>query len=153
MITDVKSYDPALVEVSIGGLIISGFAPGIMVELAPDQQQWQDGTGVDGEAARWRNQNPFDTLTLHLAQTSKSNFILSNLLNADLATQVGILPVMIMDNNTSGLKSTYVSARGWIAGPPRIVFAGVPNVRQWVLRLLSTFYNTKGVDGTPALNL
>ncbi len=153
MATEVKTYNPAAVEVNFGGFILTGFAPGTMIDLVPDVVQWEDDSGVDGEPTRWRNQNPFDTLTLFLAQTSVSNFVLSNLLNADLATQAAVFPMLIMDNNTSGIKSTYVSSRGWIVGQPRIVFAGAPNARQWVFRLLSTFYNTQGVDGTPAIAL
>ena len=152
--TSVKTYDPAEVQVVVGGLIITGFAPGTMIELVPDAPPFQDDYGVDGEPARWTNRNPFDTLTLNIAQSSNSNFLLSNLYNVDLVTQLAILPVMILDGNTSGVKSIYVSARGWIQGPPRIVFAGeTPVARQWIVRLLNTLYNTKGIDGTPAISI
>lgn len=150
MTTEIKTYDPAVVSVIVGGLNITGFAPGAMIELAPDDPQWRDDYGVDGESARWRNLNPFDTLTLNMMQSSNGNLILSNLLNADIASQAGILPVLITDDNTSGIKSTYLSTRGWIAGPPRIGFAGSPTARSWALRLLSTFQHTQGIDGTPA---
>ncbi len=154
MATDLKTYDPARVQVFVGGFTIAGFAPGAMVELAPDQPSFEDDYGVDGEPIRWANRNPFDTLTLALAQSSSSNVILSNLYNADLLTHASIYPVMILDDNTGGVKTTYVAARGWIAGPPRIVFAGgIPTERRWVLRLLNTLYHTQGINGTSAVSL
>ena len=153
MVTDVKTYDPAEVLVVVGGFIISGFAPGTLIELAPDAAPFRDDFGVDGEPARWASRNPLDSLTLSLAQSSASNFVLSNLLNADLVTHAGILPVLIMDNNTSGLRSTYVAARGWVTGPPRIQYAADPTARRWIIRLLNTLYNTKGIDGASAISI
>lgn len=154
MATDVKTYDPAEVLVIVGLFTITGFAPGTFIELAPDEQPWKDDYGVDGEPVRWRPRNPFDTLTLTLAQSSSSNFILSNLLNLDLISEFSVVPVMIQDLNTSGLRSTYVSARGWVHGPSRIVFQGdSPASRKWELRLLGTVYNTKGIDGKDAIRI
>ena len=153
--TSIKTYDPAKVQLMVGGSPISGFAPGSFIELAAAQESFSDDFGVDGEPIRWANRNPFDTLTLLLAQSSTSNAILSNLLNADLATQVGILPVLIQDNNSQGgiADTIYVSARCWISGQPRISFAGDPTGRRWTLRMLSTFYNTMGMDSTPSVRL
>lgn len=154
MAVDVKTYNPVKVQVSVGLFTIAGFAPGTFIELVPDAPPFKDDYGVDGEPQRWASRSPFDTLTLSLEQSSPSNFILSNQLNLDQATHAIVLPVMILDNNTEGLKTMYVSARGYIEGPPRIVFSGeTPVARQWRLRLLNTFYNTKGIDSTPAINI
>ncbi len=154
MAVDVKTYDPAQVEVVVGGLNISGFAPGTMVELVPDAPPFREDFGVDGEPVRWAVRNPFDTLTLNLAQSSPSNFILSNFLNLDIATHAVVVPIMILDGNTEGIKSLYVAGRGWVTGPPAIVFAGgTPTARRWVLKLVNTFYNTQGMEGTPAISV
>ena len=165
---DVKTYDPAKVLVVLAGLIITGFARGVFVELTPAEASFRDDHGVDGEPIRWAPRNPFDALVITLSQTSQSNSLLSHLRNADLVTHASIFPVRITDLNAEvasnaedttevalplpSLPSTYVAARGWITGAPSIGYGADPTARRWSLRLLNTLYNVTGSNGLPAVS-
>lgn len=150
--TDIKTYDPAQVLVVVAGLTITGFAQGAFVELTPAEASFRSDHGVDGEPARWASRNPFDTLVLTLAQTAPSNFVLSNLRNADLVTHTMVFPVLISDLNSAIPNSLYVAARGWITGAPSIGFGSNPTARRWSFDLLNTLYNVNGSDGAVAVS-
>ena len=145
--TSIKTYDPREVLVTIAGQIISGFEPGTFLTVTPDQAPFSDDYGVDGEAARWKPSNPFDTLTLTLRMSALSNEVLSNLHLGDLATNSVVVPVLIQDLNSAGAigPTTLVAARAWINGPPPVQYGDSPLGRQWTIRMLNTLYNIMGI--------
>lgn len=157
MTTRVSTYDPAKVQVVVGGAIITGFAPGRMIQYRDDGPVISDDEGVDGESVRWRRLNPFGTLTLFLSQASGANFILSSLLNVDRITLAGIVPVMVQDRSagrtpgilgggTSGIPTRIIAGNGWIMNQPDMVWGDSPESRQWDIRVLDAVHDIRGYE-------
>lgn len=139
----VTTYDPAEVQVSVGGFIISGFAQGRLIEYRPEQDVISDGEGVDGEVARWARNNPLSTLTLALMQGAASNFTLNTLLNVDRLTLAGVLPILITDRN--GAQPTRLLAgQGWVKAQPDIRWSATAEPREWQLRMMNTIHDIHG---------
>ena len=154
---EVKTYDPAQVNLTVGGFLLSGYAPGTFIQLALDVPRFSDDQGVDGEPIRWDNKNPFSRLTVNLTQTSTSNAILSRLATADRYTQAGIFPIYLEEGGTPDApgsifgKPNYVSAQAWITGQANIGYGSDPIARAWDFRLIHVYFINPGVEPTPAL--
>ena len=153
MATRVTTYNPADVQVSVAGNIISGYAPGRMVEYRPDAPVWTDALGVDNEAVRWALSNPMATLSLILAQSSTSNFVLSALLNLDRITGAQIAPVLVQDMSGDGLPTSIIAKLGWLNTQPPLLWGANAGVRQWDLRLVLVAHDIHGLDQDEVITL
>lgn len=152
----VVSYDPAKVQVLIGGNVLSGFAPGTMVEVTEDTPKFADEVGVDGEPLRWNTNSPMATMTVYLMQSSTGNEALSNLHNLDRATGAALFPVSVEDKNpTDGqVPSGMIAGTAWIQGQPALAWAGgAPTARRWVIRMLSPVFHVTGQAQTDNVSL
>ena len=134
---EVKTYDPAQVNLTVGGFLLSGYAPGTFIQLALDVPRFSDDQGVDGEPIRWDNKNPFSRLTVSLSQTSTSNSVLSGLAAADRYTQAAIFPIYLEEGDVFSVpgsvfsKSSYIAAQAWITGQAAIGYGPDPIARVW----------------------
>ncbi len=153
MAIEVKTYDPAEVNLWVGGFLLSGYAPGTFIQLARDVPRFSDDQGVDGEPIRWDSRNPFSRLTVSLSQTSTSNAVLSRLAEADRYTQAGLFPIYLEEGKASGSifqRPNYVSALAWITGQAAIGYGADPIGREWEFRMLYVYFINPGVKSTPA---
>ena len=157
---EVKTYDPAQINLFVGGFRLSGYAPGTFIQLALDVPRFSDDQGVDGEPIRWDNKNPFSRLNVSLSQTSVSNTVLSGLAVADRYTQAAIFPIYLEEGDvfsspgsilSGGLKSNYISAQAWITGQAAIGYGPDPIARVWEFRLIHVYFVNPGVSSTPVL--
>lgn len=153
MATRVTTYDPARVSVSVAGNIITGYAPGQMIQYRPDVEVWADALGVDNEPVRWATGNPMATLILFLSQASPSNFVLSTLLNLDRITSAQPAPVIIEDKNGLGTPTRVAALIGWVKAQPPLAWGAGPTVRQWDIRLVKVLHDTHGLDQDPVISL
>jgi hypothetical protein len=128
----VRTYDPASVIITIGGVPMSGFTDGTFLEITRDEAMWSKIVGADGYVTRGKTNNFSGNLTLTLKQSSPSNDVLSGFAAVDELTNSGIVPVLIKD--LSGT-STYFSGQGWIQQYPNSTFAKEITDRQWVVQL------------------
>lgn len=128
----VRSYDPKSVIITIGGVPISGFADGTFLEVTADTQQFTKIVGADGFTTRVKSNNYGGVMTLTLSQSSPSNDVLSSILAADRASNLGVVPILIKD--LSGTTIIF-SGTGWIQQFPDVVFGNEINNRAWVLDL------------------
>lgn len=128
----VATFDPKSVVISIGGVPMSGFADGTFLEITADNQQFTKVTGADGYTTRVKSNNYGGTMTLTLAQSSPSNDALSIILNADRATNAGVVPILIKDMSGTTVMFT---AAGWIQQFPDITYGNEMNNRAWTIEL------------------
>lgn len=149
----VTTYDPAKVLVAVSGSIISGYAPGRMVEFRPDAPVWTDALGVDNEVVRWAPSNPMATLSLYLSQASNSNFILSTLLNLDRLTSTQVAPVIIQDKSGPGEPTRVIAKLGWLNVQPTLAWSAGPEARKWDLRLVLPLHDVRGLDQDAVISL
>src|SRR5947209_4167245 len=71
--------DPKKYPLSIAGFTIGGYAPGTVIEISRDEDDFKDLAGADGEVAVMQNADERGTVKITLLQTSASNDILSAL--------------------------------------------------------------------------
>jgi hypothetical protein len=129
-----KTYDPALVVVTLGPYLLSGFAEGTFIKVSRDEDAFTDKTGTDGETARARNKNRAGEVELTFLQTSASNDILSGLAQAGELTGTDVLPLLIKDL----LGTTLVSAlNAWPKKIADVEEAKEITDRAWTLRCAS----------------
>lgn len=128
----VRTYDPADVIVSIGGVPMSGYADGTFVTVARDEDAFTKVSGADGEVSRAKSNNRSGMLTLTLLQTSMSNNVLSAFALADEIANAGIVPVLVKEIGTSTI---LMSGEGWIKKFPDVAFSKDVETREWVLDL------------------
>jgi hypothetical protein len=126
----VGNYDPKKVLVNFGGNILSGFAPGTFVNIAPDDADgFKKQVGADGEVGRAQSANNTHSVTVTLMQTSLSSQVLSTIRNTDKLTGRAILPLTITDLNGATLAFW---PQAWIHGDPEWGFGDELTDRQWV---------------------
>ncbi len=149
MATDVKTYNPAKVQVTIGGVIITGFEPGTFITLTRNVNNYDFSVSPDGsEGVRSKRNDRSALLTLTMQQASVANFVLSNLANRDEVDSDGVVPVQI---NEIGTDTEFVSAKGWIEKPSDAVYAETAQGRPWAIRLADVPMTHGGNPTTAAL--
>ena len=97
-----KSYNIGRVQCIIGGFRMQGLGDDGGFSFEPSEDQIIGSVGADGEATISRSNNKSGTLTVTLKETSDSNQILEDFLNAqDVGTGLAYnVPVQLYDPST-----------------------------------------------------
>lgn len=123
------NYDPGSVVVTVGAAKVYGFAEDSMVNGKRDEEAYKKHVGVDGQVSRRRSANKSGEITIHLAQTSPWNDILSAIQAADELTGAGIVPITVSDLSGG---TTLVSAEAWVRKGPDVELKKDIGAREWV---------------------
>lgn len=126
----VREYNPAEVNLIVGGNIIQGYAEDTFVVVARNEQSFTLNIGSDGEGVRSKSNNFSGTLTLTLQQGSPSNDILSALNQADELNGGGVVSLLLQDANGTSLVAMETA---WIQRPADQEFARESGTREWVI--------------------
>jgi hypothetical protein len=126
----VRSYDPGLVVLTVGGTPINGYADGTFIQVARSADSFSKVSGADGVVSRARSRDKSGEITITLAQTSPSNDVLSALHTLDETTGAGVVPVQCKDN--SG-RSVHFAAFAWVRKPADTEYGKEISDREWVL--------------------
>lgn len=126
----VKTYDPSKIVMTLGTILVSGYADGEFVKAARDADTFTKFVGTDGEVSRTRNRNKTGTVTFTLAQTSLTNDALAALAETDELTGAGVVPVLIKDLNGTTL---FAAGSAWIRKPPEVAYGKEIGHREWVI--------------------
>lgn len=129
MRTAVATYDPKMVTIAWGGMILSGFAEGTFIKITRNGNAFDKKRGAGGDVERV-NKNAYDfQVELTLLQTSTSNANLSVALTADQVSNVGVLPLIIKDLLGTTL---FTAPQAWIAKDPDAEFGDDTSSRAWL---------------------
>lgn len=151
MATETKTYNPANIVVTVGGRILTGFAPGTFVNLVREVNNFNFRVSADGtEGTRTKTNNRSALFTFTLEQVAASNLILSNLANRDEQQGDGVVPISITD--ISSPDTVYLTGKGWIEKPADGAFAETPQGRAWAIRLADVPMVHGGTPATEALS-
>lgn len=129
----IRTFDPASVVITVGGVPMSGFADGTFLLVDRDEDAFVKVTGADGTSTRVKSNNRAGTLTLTLKQSSPSNDVLSGFAILDELSNSGVVPVLVKDLSGNSL---YFSATGWIQKMPASEFGKEINNREWIIDLV-----------------
>lgn len=139
---DVKTYDFKQVACIIGTGQITGFAEGDdSISVERDSNIYNTTIGADGEGTRSKSNNEAATVKLRLLKTSDSNAILNEYYQADQASNSGIFPFLLKDNNGSEL---HAAEKMWIEKEPTAPFGPNSPVREWTLKTVQMKSNFGG---------
>ena len=131
MANPLYTYDPSQVALSLGGVPISGYADGTMIEIERDEDTFTKVNGV-GIVSRAKSTSRGGMLRITLQQTSPSNDVLSGFVNADELTGTGVIPMLLKD--LSG-RSVSFAEHAWIKKPAPQTFAKEISNRVWEVDL------------------
>lgn len=92
-----KTYDPSQVVTTVGGRIITGFAPGTFIEAERTEDAYTMTVGIDGEGTRSKSNNKSGQIRFTLLSSSDSNDVLSGFAAADELNNGGLVPVLSKD--------------------------------------------------------
>lgn len=137
----VRSYDPGLVILTVGGVPINGFADGTFISVERSEDSFTKVSGADGIVSRARSRDKSGEITITLAQTSPSNDVLTALNSVDETTGAGVVPVLCKD--LSG-RSVLFSAFAWIRKPAGAAFAKEILDREWIMDCADLDMNVAG---------
>lgn len=124
----VRTYDPKLIVVTFGTIIFTGFASGTFLTITGNGDKFEKDRGADGTVDRI-NKNASDySVAVTLKQTSLTNDALSTLMNTDILTNAGKLPMTVKDLNGTEL---FFAAQAWIAKDPDDAYGDALDSREW----------------------
>ncbi len=147
--TNVTTYDPAQVQVVVGGAILTGFEPVTFINIVRSVNNFITTIGPDGkELIRTKSNDRSALMTLTLRQVSAVNLILANLANRDEVDSDGVVPIMVKEIGTD---TEFISAKGWIEKPADASYAETPQGRAWAFMLAEVPMGHAGNPTTPAL--
>lgn len=126
-------YDPNTVQVSLGGVLLEGFADGTMIEVEPASDDYEAKVGTKGDVGVARIYNPLATVKIRFLQTSSANDQLSTLRNSSrAATAIGFASAFSV-RDASG--TTKVQGTAWIMKRPTTTLSNTVEAREWTLQI------------------
>lgn len=126
----VLTYDPKNVSMIVGGKIAHGFADGTFIKAMRNEQAFNLKVGVDGEGTRAKSNNKSGKFEITLMQSSSFNDVMSSYASADELSNLGVIPVLLRDNNGTTLGTCLT---GWVQKLPDTEFAKEVVTRTWVI--------------------
>lgn len=126
----IKTYNCKEVIMVVGPHMISGYAEDSFVTLEPNGEGITKVVGCDGEVARALDPDDTYKVRISLLQTSDSNEYLQSLLDYDLSTGNGIVPLIIKDLRGGTILQ---AEQAWIVRAPGRVYGRANQNREWEL--------------------
>lgn len=126
------TYSAEQVIITVGGVILSGWADGDFITAKYDEDRYSTMIGADGEIARSKTASRAGTIEIVLAHTSLANTELSALFNLSLIGGIdGPIPVGVADLSGRGL---ITASKCWIKTAPDWVRGKEVGENTWTLQ-------------------
>lgn len=124
-----KNYNAKQVTIVFLGRILTGYAEGDFCQVEMMEDAFTHHTGADGEDCRARTNNNTGKIVVKLAQYSADNKVLSELHEADKASNAGVGPMLVVDKSGNSL---HASDEAYIQKAPAAAYSAKPGDREWV---------------------
>ena len=124
----VKTYNSKRVIIVFGGVPLSGYADGTFLTITPNAERYTKKVGADGEVGRSKSNNNTHEVTLTLLSSSPSNTVLSSFITIDKVTDLGALPLQVID--LSGT-TVFFWLQAWLRQPADVEFGKEITERAW----------------------
>ena len=126
------TYSAEQVIVTVGNVIVSGFADGDFITAKYDEDRYSMKVGADGEVARSKTASRTGTIEIVLSSSSAANTELSDLF---LLSLVGgfddAIPVTVADLSGNGLVNV---GAAWLKSAPDFVRGKEVSEQTWTLQ-------------------
>lgn len=113
-----QTWDPLKNPITVGSHTVKGYGEGTYITATFNEAQWIIRIGADGTPTRTRNANRSGKITITLQRESKSNTYLVALAKLDYASALGVVPLLVKDNNNTANKSFVLAEQAWIEKMP-----------------------------------
>lgn len=137
-----KTYDPKLVILTVGGVPISGFADGTFISAMRSNDSFTKVSGADGIVTRAKSNDKSGEITITLQQSSPSNDVLNGFAQLDERANAGIVPVTIKELNGTTL---LFGAEAWVRKPADTEYGKEVSNREWTIDVAELEYNIGGI--------
>ena len=127
----IKTYDPKANVVTLGGLILGGFAENKFLSVKRVTDTFSDQVGASGEVARSKSNDRRGEIELTTLASSATNDALSALAILDEQTGSGVGAFQLSDANGTTLVH---AANAWIARMPDTELAKEVGETNWKIR-------------------
>lgn len=135
------TFNPLNVSVTINSYIISGFADGDYISVAPNSDLGAPGNDLGGVPYFFETNDNNWTLTLKLHQMSPSNTDLSALKRTAKETGKNVFAISVVDTATGSYIET---AKGVLQRSPNHDYSNSFSDRTWVFAMLEVKEEEKG---------
>lgn len=126
----VRTIDPKLVVVTMGPILITGYAPDTFLTIATEDDFFEKVRGADGSVERYAK-NVYDAMiTLTLLGTSLANELLMLLHESDKLANLGKVPFLMKDLNGTTLAAF---PQAWIKKTPDLEVSSSAVTREWTI--------------------
>jgi hypothetical protein len=125
---NVRTYDPKLVIITFGPVIITGYAEGTFVTITQNGESFEKVRGSDGGVDRVNKNSADYAVAVTLRQTSLTNDALSVIAAADRLDNSGKKPLTVKDLNGTSL---FFAEQAWIGKEPDDENSDSLGSREW----------------------
>lgn len=130
MASSVKTYDPKLYALVIGGIPVSGFADGTFFRASRASDTFTKQVGGMGEVTRSHQHDRSGEFAFTLQQTSLYNDVLSAIHRRDEEKNAGVTSIIVKDAAGTTVCS---ASQAWIRKPPDVELGKDNSNREWIL--------------------
>jgi len=123
-------YDPAKVNVNLGGFPIRGFADGAMITIEYNTDQRSVHVGTGGEGRHIRSKDKSGVATIRLADYSDSNDTMNLIHLADIP-----VPLTVTDKTTTA--GLFFAASAMIQQVPAMEKSNEASMNEWTVQFIS----------------
>ena len=135
-------YNPDQVAITVGGVLIQGYADGEFITIEQITPGVQEECGTDGEVAVSLSNDRRLKIVIKLLQTSQSNPVLSQIYNNFINDPNGEF-VVVQVEDTGGGTSAY-GAESWVVAMPNSSFDRTAKGREWEIHVANGTRNEAG---------
>lgn len=125
-------YDPKALVVTLGPVLVSGFAPDTFLAVEKNNDTFSLQIGADGEATRTRSRDNSGKVTVTLMQGAAANDLLQAVHELDRVTPAGAGTQPLLVKDLFG-RTLFAAERAWIVKPAPSEFAAEAGTREWVI--------------------
>ena len=129
-------FAPDMVECSLAGVMIDGWADGEFISVTFDSNDYEDVVGTGGDVGVAKVIDNRVTVTLKLLQTSAANDRLSAMRQAGRESSNGDFAGAFSMRDSSG--TSILQGVGWIQKMPDQSFDRTITSREWTLRVIAS---------------
>lgn len=105
MSNEVHEYDAMNVTTTVGGVVITGYSDGSLVECSQDNDNFTTKVSAQGDVGVANSNNPLGTIKIMLTQTSPSLSYLNKLANSKATVPVWVTSSNEMKEKIGGTKA------------------------------------------------
>jgi Protein of unknown function (DUF3277) len=127
-----KTYDPKEHVVTLGGLILQGFAENKFISVKRVSPTFTDQVGASGEVVRSKSNDRRGEVTFTVLASSTVNDALSALITLDEQTGAGVGAFQVVDLNGTSVQH---SPNAWISKWPDWERGKESGENEWTFRL------------------